>query len=106
MGGIVRAIELGFPQKEIADAAYRYQQQLDRGEKVVVGVNKLPGRPRSAPLEILRVDAEVERAAGRRACARVKQARNAGDGARRASPRCARRAESGDEPHAADRSPR
>ena len=40
MGGMVCAIEEGFPQKEIAAAAYRYQQQLDRGEKVIVGVNK------------------------------------------------------------------
>ncbi len=40
MGGIVRAIELGFPQQEIAEAAYHFQRQLDRGEKVMVGVNK------------------------------------------------------------------
>ena len=40
LGGIVAAIETGFPQKEIADASYRYQQQIDRGEKSVVGVNK------------------------------------------------------------------
>src|SRR5213594_1387237 len=40
LGGIVAAIETGFPQKEIADASYRYQQQIDRGEKTVVGVNK------------------------------------------------------------------
>src|SRR5262249_43120569 len=36
LGGIVAAIETGFPQKEIADASYRYQQQIDRGEKSVV----------------------------------------------------------------------
>lgn len=40
LGGMVEAIEEGFPQKEIAAAAYRYQQQLDRKEKVIVGVNK------------------------------------------------------------------
>ncbi len=40
MGGIVRAIDEGYPQREIADAAYRYQLMDDRGEKVVVGVNK------------------------------------------------------------------
>lgn len=38
-GGMVAAIEEGYPQKEIAAAAYRYQQQLDRKEKVIVGVN-------------------------------------------------------------------
>jgi len=40
MGGMLAAIEKGFPQSEIADAAYHYQQQIEEGEKVVVGVNK------------------------------------------------------------------
>ena len=40
MGGMVAAIEKGFPQLEIADAAYRFQQQIDAGEKIMVGVNK------------------------------------------------------------------
>lgn len=40
LGGIVRAIETGFPQKEIADAAYKYQRELDAGIKTIVGVNK------------------------------------------------------------------
>ncbi len=40
MGGIFRAIETGYPQKEIADAAYKYQRELDTGQKAVVGVNK------------------------------------------------------------------
>jgi methylmalonyl-CoA mutase N-terminal domain/subunit len=60
MGGIIRAIELGFPQQEIADASYHYQRQLDRGEKIVVGVNKYEVAD-EAPLEILRVDNAVER---------------------------------------------
>ncbi|KAA0252139.1 MAG: methylmalonyl-CoA mutase [Acidobacteria bacterium] len=38
-GGMVEAIEAGFPQKEIADAAYRFQRSLDSGEKLMVGVN-------------------------------------------------------------------
>jgi methylmalonyl-CoA mutase N-terminal domain/subunit len=38
-GGMVEAIEAGFPQKEIMDAAYRYQRALDAGEKIMVGVN-------------------------------------------------------------------
>ncbi|GIW39787.1 MAG: methylmalonyl-CoA mutase [Candidatus Binatia bacterium] len=65
LGGMIRAVELGFPQKEIAEAAYRYQQQLERGEKVVVGVNKyrLPEEP---PIEILRIDPEVEKIQVRR----------------------------------------
>jgi methylmalonyl-CoA mutase N-terminal domain/subunit len=39
LGGMTAAIELGFPQREIADAAYRYQREVDLGERVVVGVN-------------------------------------------------------------------
>jgi methylmalonyl-CoA mutase N-terminal domain/subunit len=59
MGGIIRAIELGFPQREIADAAYHYQRQLDRGEKVIVGVNK-HCTAETAQIETLRVGNEVE----------------------------------------------
>jgi methylmalonyl-CoA mutase, N-terminal domain len=75
MGGIIRAIELGFPQQEIADASYHYQRQLDRGEKIVVGVNKYQGDDSSARLEILRVDNEVER----RQVARVRERKAARD---------------------------
>jgi methylmalonyl-CoA mutase N-terminal domain/subunit len=60
LGGILRAIEMGFPQQEIADAAYRYQEQIDKGEKVVVGVNKYT-MENEPPIEILRIDPEVER---------------------------------------------
>ena len=75
LGGIVRAIELGYPQKEIAEASYRYQQELDRAEKVMVGVNKyqLDAEP---PLEILRINPDVERMQVQRVRER-KQARNA-----------------------------
>ncbi|HUI25068.1 MAG TPA: methylmalonyl-CoA mutase family protein [Candidatus Kryptonia bacterium] len=76
MGGIVRAIELGYPQKEIAEAAYRFQQQLDRGEKVMVGVNKYVV-DEGPPLELLRVDPKVERDQAERV-RRRKQVRNAG----------------------------
>ena len=40
MGGMAVAIEKGFPQLEIADAAYRFQRQIDIGERIMVGVNK------------------------------------------------------------------
>jgi methylmalonyl-CoA mutase N-terminal domain/subunit len=40
MGGMVAAIDRGFPQMELADAAYKYQQQIDANEKIMVGVNK------------------------------------------------------------------
>ena len=48
LGGMIRAIELGYPQKEIAEAAWVYQQQVDRGEKTVVGVNRYQVRGRAA----------------------------------------------------------
>jgi methylmalonyl-CoA mutase N-terminal domain/subunit len=80
MGGIVRAIELGFPQQEIADAAYQYQRQLDRGEKVVVGVNKYQSDG-AQTLEILRVGNDVEA----RQVARVTARKAARDGSRVAS---------------------
>jgi len=60
LGGIIRAIELGFPQKEISDAAYHYQRQLERQEKVVVGVNKYV-MEEELPIPILKIDEEVER---------------------------------------------
>jgi len=40
MGGIISCIENGYPQNEIANAAYVYQKQLDKGQKTIVGVNK------------------------------------------------------------------
>jgi methylmalonyl-CoA mutase N-terminal domain/subunit len=60
MGGMVEAIKLGFPQREIADAAYRYQKQVDRGDKTIVGVNKycVEGQ---APIPLLRINPQVER---------------------------------------------
>jgi len=59
MGGIIRAIDAGYPQKEIADAAYRYQVMDDRKEKVVVGVNKYVMRE-ERPIQYLRIDERVE----------------------------------------------
>jgi methylmalonyl-CoA mutase N-terminal domain/subunit len=61
LGGVIPAIEAGFFQREIADASYQYQQRLQRGELVVVGVNKYTLDERE-PVEILRIDPEVERA--------------------------------------------
>lgn len=61
LGGIINAISTGYPQKEIADSAYRYQQQLDAGEKIIVGVNKYQVPPEERSLDILRIEPEVER---------------------------------------------
>ncbi len=60
MGGIVKAIEVGYPQKEIADSAYRFQRQLERGDKVMVGVNKHE-MPEERAIPTLKIDPDVER---------------------------------------------
>jgi methylmalonyl-CoA mutase N-terminal domain/subunit len=59
MGGALAAIERGFVQQEIADAAYRYQQAVERGEQIVVGVNQFQSH--EAPhLNRLKVDPAIE----------------------------------------------
>jgi methylmalonyl-CoA mutase N-terminal domain/subunit len=59
MGGMVKAVELGFPQKEIADSAYRYQKAVDAREKVVVGVNAF--EMEHEPIALLEIDEAVAR---------------------------------------------
>ncbi len=61
LGGMVRAIELGFPQREIQDAAYRYQRSIDEAEEVVVGVNQFVNENEEAP-EIQKVSPQSEAA--------------------------------------------
>ena len=58
MGGMVQAVKIGFPQKEIADASYRYQQQIDKKEKIVVGVNDFKVA-KEAPLDTLKIPEEI-----------------------------------------------
>jgi methylmalonyl-CoA mutase N-terminal domain/subunit len=60
LGGIIRAIDTGYPQHEIADAAYGYQLMDDRGRKVVVGVNKYVMADEK-PVEYLKIDEAMER---------------------------------------------
>ena len=60
-GGTIAAIEDGFPQREIADAAFRYQSQLESGERVIVGVNAYNDDVDTTPLDILEIDPAVER---------------------------------------------
>ena len=58
MGGMVKAIERGYPQMEIAEAAYKYQKQIDANEKAIVGVNKyVTDHP---PITIWRMRPEIE----------------------------------------------
>ena len=59
LGGMVPAIEYGFPQREIADAAYRFQVAVDRGEKIIVGVNDYVVK--EIPIETLHIDDSVAR---------------------------------------------
>ncbi|MGZ3737583.1 MAG: methylmalonyl-CoA mutase family protein, partial [Bdellovibrionota bacterium] len=59
LGGMIGAIDEGFPQKEISSAAYRFQQQLDRKEKVIVGVNKYADEDEH-DLPILKIDQASE----------------------------------------------
>jgi methylmalonyl-CoA mutase N-terminal domain/subunit len=77
MGGMVEAIERGFPQKEIAESSYRFQQALERRDKTIVGVNDFvqEGEP---PIEILYID---EGAADRQ-LARLKALRQSRDNER------------------------
>ena len=76
LGGVVPAIEKGFFQREIADAAYRYQRQVQSGELSVVGVNRFVEKDR-ARIELMKVSPEVE---GRQLArlAEVKAKRDAG----------------------------
>src|SRR5438067_11455230 len=69
MGGMVAAIERGYPQREIAEASYRYQMAVDKKEKIIVGVNDFISEVK--PLEILQIDETV----GRRQAERLNKLR-------------------------------
>ncbi len=58
MGGMVAAIERGYPQREIAESAYRFQQDVERKRQVIVGVNEF-GSDREHPVPILRIDEDA-----------------------------------------------
>ena len=59
LGGMVEAIKQNFPQREIADASFRYQQEVDQRRRIVVGVNEYVSDERQIP--ILRIDPALER---------------------------------------------
>jgi len=59
MGGMVEAIEKGFPQREIQDSAYHYQKAVERGEQVIVGVNKYSMADEPSEFPILVIDESV-----------------------------------------------
>ena len=93
MGGMVKAIETGYPQREIAEAAFTYQRQLEQGIKTVVGVNKY-SIPEEIPIETLKIDPAMEERQIQRV-RKMKRERNSVAAQRmrsRASPRRAARA--------------
>ncbi|TET47816.1 methylmalonyl-CoA mutase [candidate division TA06 bacterium] len=61
LGGMIKAIEEGFPQKEIADAAYRYQKRLEGKRKIVVGVNQFTDPDERVEIPVLKIDPEIEK---------------------------------------------
>jgi methylmalonyl-CoA mutase N-terminal domain/subunit len=77
MGGAVAAIEKGFIQKEIADSAYRYQKEIESGERVVVGLNKFQVKEEEKPKDLLKVDPAV----AERQIARLKELKASRDNA-------------------------
>ncbi len=75
LGGVIPAIETGYFQKEIADAAYHYQRQVERKEKFIVGVNEFIEEDENVEIPILTISPEVEIAQKKR-LAEIKQSRN------------------------------
>jgi methylmalonyl-CoA mutase N-terminal domain/subunit len=73
MGGMVTAVERGYPQAEIADSAYKYQKQIDSGEKIMVGVNKYATD--HPPITIWRMNPAIEE----RQLARLRQVKQTRD---------------------------
>jgi methylmalonyl-CoA mutase N-terminal domain/subunit len=77
VGGAVAAVEQGFVQSEIDEAAFRYSQQVESGERVIVGVNRY-AEAEPEPIELHRLDPEAERRQLERT-ARVRSERDAGE---------------------------
>ncbi|GAG75455.1 unnamed protein product, partial [marine sediment metagenome] len=73
-GGVIPAIDAGFFQREIADAAYEYQKKIEKEKKIIVGVNRFKEQE-ELEIELLKIDPEVEKEQIRR-LARLKSERN------------------------------
>jgi methylmalonyl-CoA mutase N-terminal domain/subunit len=74
-GGVIPAIESGYFQKEIADAAYRYQKEVEKKEKIIVGVNEFVESDEKLEIPLLTIPVEVEIAQKQR-LADIRQSRN------------------------------
>jgi methylmalonyl-CoA mutase N-terminal domain/subunit len=75
LGGVIPAIEMGYFQKNISDAAYRYQKEVERKEKFIVGVNEFVEENEKVDIPLLTVSPEVERVQREQLIA-LKQSRN------------------------------
>lgn len=75
LGGVIRAIEHGYFQKEIANSAYRYQKEFERKEKIIVGINDFVEENEKVDIPILQVSPDVE-ASQKKRLAELKQSRN------------------------------
>jgi len=60
-GGVLEAIDKGYFQRRIADSAYRYQMEIEKGERAVVGVNRFANEGERLDIELLRIEPSVER---------------------------------------------
>jgi methylmalonyl-CoA mutase N-terminal domain/subunit len=74
-GGVIPAIEAGYFQKEIADAAYRYQKEIEKKEKIIVGVNEFIEPDEQIEIPILTISPEVEITQKKR-LSEIRQSRN------------------------------
>ena len=59
-GGVLEAIDKGYFQRRIADAAYRYQMEIERGDRVIVGVNRYAHEDETIDIELLKIDPALE----------------------------------------------
>jgi methylmalonyl-CoA mutase N-terminal domain/subunit len=75
LGGVIPGIEEGFFQREIAEAAYRYQSEVDKKEKIIVGVNEYEEENEQLEIPILTISPEVE-VKQRKRLADLRQSRN------------------------------
>jgi methylmalonyl-CoA mutase N-terminal domain/subunit len=78
IGGVIPAIEAGYFQKEISDAAYQYQKEVERKEKFIVGINEFIEKDEKITIPILTVSPEVEKGQKER-LAEIKKNRSASD---------------------------
>jgi methylmalonyl-CoA mutase N-terminal domain/subunit len=78
MGGMVRAVEKGYPQREIARSAYEFERQLNAGDRVMVGLNDFTSDAEGSGIPTLKIDEQVQKSQ-RESLGKVKAERSATD---------------------------